>query len=490
MELQIDSPAELLQRLSLFLSSGVVLFAPVFVLPWVALRSERTLLPRALVVIARCVCTFVLVLWSAEFLFETVRTLTVDEAYECGRASNGSEYNGGRIWEAQFDEELASLLTHANTNLSQCRELLPTVLDSQIGFDDIQVQFFNSDVDGCMSCEPFLQWARQRMCEKTGRPFYLAPSTPFGCWVLNYTEGGQIKRHADNEMTVDEGLTIVFTLSHSNLTINPKSQNDTTSHLVDPNVVSFIPHIRALHHTPVVGTGGHRIVLQLKGSSGRFDTPLLYIQRKLKNVAYLKMYSLLVPQRLLTAFKRFGYLDFVQTGNKHTEYSAEKQVVIGRTVRTSLHLIGHYSKYVVYFWVLIRPWRFRTTFTRWLVIMEALGLLSLCTQFGCLFDEIDWNILTVSGALLGVFIFQLCSYHLGQARILFANEVLELNDPPVTKFPYSVVRHPMLLSLILMWLSLLWGAKTRDAAVCISGHLAAVLTYTWLENPPRKAHSD
>lgn len=482
-----DSPAELMLRFVLFMGSQLLLFAPAVLLPWVAMRDRRSVVPRAFVLTARCALVLVLVLWATELLFETARTMTVDHAYDCDRVSSEREYNGGRVWEEQFDEELVTLLTHANANISHCREFMPTVLDSKIGFDDLQVQFFNSDVEGCMSCEPFLRWARQRVCEKTGRAFHLAPSSPFSCWILNYTEGGQIKRHVDNEMTVDEGLTISFTLSHSNVTVPAP---DVTSHLVDPDVVSFIPHIRAMHHTPVVGIGGHRMVLQLKGSAGRFDTPLLYIQRKLKNVAYLRMYSLLVPHRLLTAVKRLGHLELVQTGNDHTEYSAEKQLLLGRSVRATLCFLGQYSKYLVYCWVLLRPGRFRTTFYHWLAVMEALGVLSLLTQFGELFDAIDWSFLTLVGASLGVLLFQIGSYQLGHARMLFANEVLRLKDPPATGFPYSVgLPHPMCWSVTLMWVSLLWGAKTPDAALCICGHVACVWAYTWLEETPKK-HSD
>ncbi len=56
------------------------------------------------------------------------------------------------------------------------------------------------------------------------------------------------------------------------------------------------------------------------------------------------------------------------------------------------------------------------------------------TQLGGLLDEIDWNLVTISGALFGVVIFQLASIQLGHARMLFAREVLNLDDPPVTRF--------------------------------------------------------
>lgn len=238
-------------------------------------------------------------MWASEYAFNCILD-ALEPDIPC--SSSHGMYNKGEIWFSEYTETTATLKRDLLTNFTSCfPHLIPTHLQTTTLFVNEQIQYLSSDLKDCIDPTKILAHVQQEICDQTGLPFYLL-NGPHNHWILLYNnQSSHIGSHVDNEF-LTHGLTVGLTLD----TGVESSECIEGSILTQSDKIAFIPHMTAPHHTPKV-VEGVRIVYQIRGSPYRFDYPMQFMFRKIKNVAYVGVPSLFVPERFLTMFKHhFG----------------------------------------------------------------------------------------------------------------------------------------------------------------------------------------
>lgn len=275
--------------------------------------------------------------WSCEYLFNLYSDI-LGPPVPC--SSKRGNYHDGRMWFSEYTEPTLRIKEELLDNFTACLpDLVPTHLQSKIFFHDEQIQYFASDLEGCIDPEPMLLYVQRHVCQTMGLPFYLSHG-PHRHWMLVYNNlSSYIHTHVDNDF-LENGLTVGMTLDSGDEVHECRDG----SILTRTDKINFIPHVSAPHHTPKL-VNGTRIVYQLRGSTCPFDYPVHFLFRKIKNMAYLGVMTLL-PDRFITLFKQQFNLTDVYSIPLPLSLSLDYQQMSARFLSTFGHVLGHYGMYI------------------------------------------------------------------------------------------------------------------------------------------------
>lgn len=277
-------------------------------------------------------------IWASEYAFNCYVDL-MESDVPC--SSLNGIYHDGQIWFSEYTDTTLKLKRDILENFTACLpNLIPTYLHSNTLFVNEQIQYLSSDLKDCIDLHEIIVHVQQEVCRQTGLPFYVM-NGPHNHWILMYTnQSSHIGSHVDNEFLTN-GLTVGITLDSG----VESSDCYEGSIITRSDKITFVPHITAPHHTPKV-VEGVRIVYQIRGSSYRFDYPMQFIFRKMKNVAYVGIPSLFVPERFLTMFKRqFGVSNVYSVPFLHFSLSPEQQQWYAEFFSRVSLVLGHYVYY-------------------------------------------------------------------------------------------------------------------------------------------------
>jgi len=356
------------------------------------------------------------------------------------------------------------------------KTIFGTELRSNYLFEDDQIEFFTHEVNECLkendTGKKLLNYIQDLVRTEMGCDFYPTVS-PFSFWILEYNKGEKIKPHVDNELTQNQGLTVVIPL-YVDKTNDVEYEN---SQLVPGNKIVFLPHWTTVHHT--VENLGKRVVLQIKGSRNPFDSPVNFFTRKIKNFAYLKWYSFL-PNNLITKIKKKGFLRQITTKNG-VKISPKRQMYMLYMINSLGFLFGHYGKYIMYYTILLNPTKFRNHFKQMITILEIMNLIHFFSLLSYIWIHIQYSKIFL--ILLGIsqILFISGFYRIGTEFSFFKTEIFDLspNTHWIIKFPYTITKHPQLIGIVLSYCILfIYCERCR---LYLLSQIICVLIYTFLE---------
>jgi len=293
------------------------------------------------------------VVWSCEYLFNFYSDVIIPPI-PC--SSKHGLYNDGQMWFSEYTETTLRLKEELLNNFTACLpKLIPTHIQSRIFFHDEQLQYFSSDLEGCIHPENIIAYVQQHVCQTTGLPFYVSHG-PHRHWMLVYNKSSYIQPHVDNDFLV-HGLTVGMTLDSG----EELHECIEGSILTRSDKINFIPHVTAPHHTPKI-IQGTRIVYQIRGSSSRFDDPFFFMFRKIKNMVYLGWLTF-IPEQFVTLFKQQFNLTHVYTLPWSIPLSVDQQQRSARFFSNLGHVLGYYGMYY--------PMRIMSAFTHLILYLNV-----------------------------------------------------------------------------------------------------------------------
>jgi len=322
-----------------------------------------------------CVVLIGSFLWTSEYVFNCMMDL-MEPDVPC--ASFSGIYKGD-MWFSEYTERTTKLKEDILSNFTACAPyLIPTRLHSTTLFVNEQVQYLSSDLKDCIDPTEILSYVQHEVCRQTGLPFYLL-NGPHNHWILLYDNvSSHLGSHIDHEF-LTHGLTVGLTLD-SGVEVAECIEGST---LTRSDKITFVPHITAPHHTPRI-VEGIRMVYQLRGSPYRLDYPMQFIFRKIKNVAYVGIPSLFVPERFLTMFKQYGGRSTVYSVPLSFSLSPEKQQFYADFFSKVSAFMGHYVYY-----------------TSPDTLQSVLFAVSILTQLLMVYRDVFFNAYTITGLHLG-----------------------------------------------------------------------------------------
>lgn len=430
------------------------------------------------------VAFILLSLYTIEYIFEFQSALFDKNNYHvpCYNSVKQFSYNDGHIWFANYNETTNNLRNEILSNFtSNLMFLQPTILNTSTIFQDNQMQYLSSDIDKYINYSHIIRNLQEEICNKTNMPFYVS-SGIHNSWILDYNKiHTGIDAHVDNEILPVDGLTVIITLynSHADTIINYNNSVMTRS-----DVITFVPHIFAPHHTPIVNhNDGRRIVYQMRGSSHILDTPIHFIMRKIKNIPYLGFPSLLIPFRLVTMYKRFFFSHISHKVNSifglKINLTLDEQRISAIIIRFFGHVIGHYGKYLFYCIGFLYPELYKNKYRFWMRLMQSLWLISLFTQFYVYYNNVHFYYMNLGCFIFGQLLFVAGMIRIGGDATFLGSYIMpNYKETYTTRFPYNISNHPQYVGSLLSYMSLLYGSNSLSTTSYIIIHI--MFLHLWM----------
>jgi hypothetical protein len=356
------------------------------------------------------------------------------------------------------------------------KSIIKTELNSNILFVDDQIELFTDEIYTCMKKnnigDRLLNYIQDLVRKDMGCDFYPTIS-PFSFWILEYNKNDKIGPHVDTELTQNKGLTVVIPLYVEN-TRDIEYKN---SKMIPGDKIAFVPHGDTIHHT--VENLGKRVVLQIKGSSNPFDSPVDFFLRKVKNYAYLKWWAIL-PNKMITKVKEKGFVRSIITNNG-VALSPTTQKHALYIINLVAFLFGHYGKYIMYYFVLLYPLKIRSHFGQLIPILEIMNAIHFFSLSSYIWIHIHYSKTFFILLLMSQILFTSGFYRIGTDLSFFKTEIFNLNPDIhwINKFPYTVTNHPQLIGIFLSYSILSIHCEGRR--LYLISQIICVLIYTKLE---------
>ena len=417
---------------------------------------------------------FILSIWGLDYGIENIyRGFMISSSCKNISKSFSSERFFTKELSQKFlnDDDINQIINNCIYN----NKYHATTLASNFPFHDYQQMYFTGELEQCIPKEiekKIYKFANNMFCPRIGTTFKPAPSSQFSWWIMLYMKGQNIEPHHDTEALARDGWTMVLVLRSNGILI-PQIFPNSTQTSIKGRIIHGIAHHNFRHHTPLLKYG-NRTVLQLKGGPQTFDTPIMYLLRRIKSFAFMGLWTI-IPPRYLIYVKDFGYLKYVSPLKIFPSVSPENQGKILRVIANGSNIVGNYTIYIWYIIASLFPSIF-TSYKSFIKQIFILKILSILSFIPLIYDYVYITPITGLFFMIGSFLTSKSLYVLGPKKSYYYHEFHPLKKyQMITSFPYNFIAHPMIIGIIVCYTSLLLSVSDTFSKNIISGHIVSVL---------------